>query len=321
VLAAIIIDEPVRVPGENRDHFRLGTWRTPWAHMDVLGKPAIHRFAESLKQRGCESLSIVSGLSRSIADAKDSPSEPLADFATGRLTKCMQEGFETVLIACFGPYLEFDLEEMFTVHQQRGKGITRIATEQGPLDIWMLDISRLRDDQPVLPALRVAKTAIYHSQGYLNPLEGARDFRRLVLDSFNSRCRLRPEGTEIKPGLWIDDGAQIERSARVVAPAFIGAGVQISEECLVTRCSNIECASLVDFGTAVEDSSVLPNTYIGIGLDLSHSIVDGRNLLNLRHDVMLDITDPVVMRPNTTGEVNRRSRLQLERSEMALTAD
>jgi hypothetical protein len=42
----------------------------------------------------------------------------------------------------------------------------------------------------------------------------------------------------------------------------------------------------------------LSNTYVGIGLDLSHSIVDGRNLLNLQHTVNLQITDPVVMREN-----------------------
>jgi hypothetical protein len=48
----------------------------------------------------------------------------------------------------------------------------------------------------------------------------------------------------------------------------------------------------------VEDSSVLSNSYVGIGLDVAHSIVDGNNLLNLERDVTLEISDPCVMRQN-----------------------
>ena len=298
----------------------MGTWDTPWTHVDVLGKPAIHRFMDSLSAHGCESVSIA--VSPESVNAKDAPTEPIIDFVTEQVKKFKQEGFETILITHSCAYVEFDIEEMLEVHQQEGKGVTRLATKQYPLGIWMLDTSCLgHDDEPILPALQLANPAIYRSQAYVNPLGSERDFRRLVVDSFSSRCRLRPEGVEIRPGVWVNDGAQIERSARIVAPAFIGAGVQISEECLVTRCSNIESASFVDFGTAVEDSSILPDTYIGIGLDLSHSIVDGCNLFNLRHDVLLDITDPVVVCRNTKREVRRRSSPKVERRELAFTAE
>ena len=42
----------------------------------------------------------------------------------------------------------------------------------------------------------------------------------------------------------------------------------------------------------------MPNSYVGIGLDLAHSVVDGQTLTNLHHGVMLKIGDPVVMRQN-----------------------
>jgi hypothetical protein len=76
----------------------------------------------------------------------------------------------------------------------------------------------------------------------------------------------------------------------------------------------------VDFGTAVEDSTILPNSYVGIGLDLSHSIVDGRNLLNLQHNVDLEITDPVVMRQNTVGGGHEQSWASIEASTMELSS-
>jgi hypothetical protein len=57
----------------------------------------------------------------------------------------------------------------------------------------------------------------------------------------------------------------------------------------------------------VEDSSILTGTYVGIGLDVSHSIADGTCLVNLNREVALEIKDPVVMRqvaqnkPRTEG--------------------
>jgi hypothetical protein len=50
----------------------------------------------------------------------------------------------------------------------------------------------------------------------------------------------------------------------------------------------------------VEDSSVLANTYVGIGLELSHSIVDGGSLLNLHRGVLIEIADSAVMRANNS---------------------
>jgi NDP-sugar pyrophosphorylase family protein len=102
------------------------------------------------------------------------------------------------------------------------------------------------------------------------------------------------------------ENAEIGRGARIVAPAFIGQKAKIGDDCLITRGTDVECNSQVDFGTAAENSSILSNTYLGIGLDLSHSIVDGKYLWNLRHDVTLEITDPVVMRPNAVNTESRK---------------
>jgi len=120
----------------------------------------------------------------------------------------------------------------------------------------------------------------------------------LVVDALTSRCSLRPQGIEVRPGVWLDEGARVHRDARIVSPAFIGRGASIAEQCLITRCSSVESNCQIDYGTVVEDSSILSNTYVGIGLDLSHSIVDGSNLLNLERGVTLEIADPCVIRQN-----------------------
>jgi NDP-sugar pyrophosphorylase family protein len=158
-------------------------------------------------------------------------------------------------------------------------------------------------------------------RGYVNRLVSPTDFRRLVVDGLSARCRLRPHGVETRPGVWICEGAQIGRGSRMVAPAYVGRNVQIMEDCLITRGSNVESNCQIDFGTAVEDSSILSDSYVGIGLDLCHSIVDGSNLINLRHNVTLEITDPVVMRKIAVRGGDRRPWADIERGQMALSAE
>jgi hypothetical protein len=317
VVGAIIIGDQIGAMEDNSPS-RFSSYRVPWASMEVLGKTPIARLAEDLK-RDCDIVSVIS-TDRDSQHANATPPASIIDVAADRFADYKREGLGTVVIVRCGSYVELDVAEMLNFHQEQGVGVTRAFSDDVTLDVWMVDPSGLPEHVVSLSALLCARPATYRSQGYVNQLRTAREFRRLVLDAFCSRCRLRPQGLEVKPGIWNCDGAQIERSARVVAPAFIGRDVHISDECLITRGSNVESNSRVDFGTAVEDSTILPNSYVGIGLDLSHSIVDGRNLLNLRHNVNLEITDPVVMRRNTVGGVHRQSWASIEASPMALSS-
>jgi len=69
---------------------------------------------------------------------------------------------------------------------------------------------------------------------FRRPLSRARDLRRLVVDALQGRCQLSPKGREIKPRVWVDDGAQLHRRARVVAPAYIGRASSVREDTLIT---------------------------------------------------------------------------------------
>jgi len=298
MLAAVVISDQAEAVGDKQPGSRLEPGEVPWAALELLGQIPIASVAENLKAV-CDSVSIIT-TSASRADAR-AGDLPTVDGAGDCLANYRKEGFDAALIVRCGAYVEFDAAEMLAFHQKQGRAVTRAFTDAHgePLEVWMVDPSALTEQMPLLSALTSVRPEMYRSQGYVNRLQYPRDFRRLVLDAFHARCRLRPQGSEIKPGIWIGDGAQIGRSARIVAPAFIGRNAQISDECLITRGSNVESNSNIDFGTAVEESSILSNSYVGIGLDISHSIVNGRNLLNLQHNVNLEITDPVVMRENT----------------------
>jgi len=289
--------------------------QTPFACMTLLGQSVVSRLADDWKQKGASAISVFApqrGLSPKLTD--------LWRRAGQRLSEYEQQGIKSVVVAQADAYAEIDIEVMLGVHEESGETVTRAVSDDGPLHFWFLDPKRFSERDNLFEGLNTSRTVNFEVRGYVNRLETPRDVRSLVTESLSHRCHFRPQGYEIKPGVWMGGGAQVERSARVVAPAFIGRGVRIADECLITRGSNIESDSRVDFGTAVEDSSILSCSYVGIGLDLSHSLVDGDSLFNLRHNVKLRISDPFVMRRNNVNGSNNQPPSDFETGEMILSS-
>lgn len=293
MLGAIVIAEP-----SNGDD-----WLGSLSNVPVLGNSVLSRTLDRIKRSGVAEICVLNNRleAERATHAVSSPvgvQDPWCE-AAQQLLAFEAKGLEYALILRVGPYVECDLAVLAGWHRGRGEMISRVYDNQGALDFWILDLNRFREREDLLGALYAAAAAEFETPGYVNRLTGPEEYRSLVTDILTSRCQTRPYGTEVRKGMWIAEGAQIARGARVVAPAYVGRGVRIAEECLLTRATSVEQNSYIDFGTAVEDSSIMPNTYVGIGLDVSHSVVDGGELLNLNHGVKLKITDPVVMRRNT----------------------
>lgn len=289
---------------------------TPLACVELLGRSVAGRLIEGLQLAGVNTISAFSdatiasryvGVDSSANVTLCAAADPW-DMAAQKLAYAAAE-VEAVLVMRASTYVDLDVTEFVQSHREQRKAVTRAFDNEGPLDIWFIDKARIAEGEDLLTILRTCKPARFKVRGYVNRLEHPRDLRRLVVDGLTSRCQFRPQGSEIRPGVWIDEDAQVNRDARIVAPAYIGRGSRVEAQCLITRCSNIESNCQADYGTVVEDSSILANSYVGIGLDLSHSIVDGSNLLNLERNVTLEIADPCVIRQNRVArkEKNRHS--------------
>ena len=274
------------------------------AMVEVLGRSVVARVADELRRAGIEDISIFGNDpdGRTIVLTQEASTEGTWAKATQQWNTARQSGAEAILVMRLGAYMDVDFKDALLFHFEKGGAVTRAFTRafdrEDPLDFWIIDPARIREDAELLTALKETDSARYFVPGYVNRLEHAHDLRRLVVDALTVRCSLRPVGKEVRPGVWFDETAQVHRDARVVAPAFIGRGAAIGEQCLITRCSSVEGDCQIDYGTVVEDSSILSNTYVGIGLDLSHSIVDGNHLMNLERGVTLEIADPCVIRQN-----------------------
>ena len=286
-------------PGESNE--TIGG--TPYALCPVLGRAVALHVLDRLKSAGISGFTVLTEAPPSTwpAVGKDNQSgtwlqasgEQVWRIAEQAFADYVQAGADTILFLRVGAYAELDFADFLQYHFDRGSRMSGAIDRNGiPLDIYA--ISR-RNEAAYLfrHQLRQFRTAceFYPFSGYANRLVSPHDLRDLAIEALMQRVQIRPEGEQIKPGVWVGRGAQVHRRARVLSPAFIGAGCRVRAAAVVTRCSALEHHTVVDCGTVVENVSTLPYTYLGAGLDVTHSVVGRGRVWNLKRDVEVEFAD------------------------------
>ena len=278
----------------------------PIAYLDVLGLPLVERVLRRLQHFGVCGITLISEAAQADPTARRARLRPEVPWilasqgefwqtAENTFRKYAEDGAELVIAVRMGPYAEVDYEELIQHHLDHHCPVTMaVDSEDASLDIFVLNASR-RNDAALLfrSELRKLRTECkgFRVTGYVNRLKTAADLRCLALDGLLRKNAICPVGKEIRPGVWVAKSARIHRKARVVAPAFVGAYAKIRASALVTRSTVVEHHAEVDCGTVVEDSTVLPYTYVGAGLDVMHSVVGFRRLSHLVRNVEVEISD------------------------------
>ena len=276
----------------------------PLATLDVAGKSTLQRMAERLQQYGISSVSAVVeatpnsgvrnfGLSSDVTCVSAAP-DRFWRTAESVFNDMAQSGAELVILIRLGAYAEVDFEKQVQFHIDRKERVTRMASDEQMLEIFCISASR-RNDAASLFRTQLAhcrsECPVLQHDSYLNSLATARDLRQFAIDILTRQTQTCPAGKEIKPGVWTAPGAMIEKGARVLAPAFVGSLARIRSGVVITRCSSVERHAEVDCGTVVENSTVLPFSYVGAGLDLAHSLAGMGRVVNLHRDVTVTIVD------------------------------
>ncbi len=290
----------------------------PLECVEIMGRSMIERTIDRFVRAGVEVVTVLvptgikivkPSISRPFADVKVEVVSDMRLSIAQKFSEYLRSGIDHTFVVSGGLYTETDLLDLFYFHREGRQHATRACERQLPLDLWVVDCAKA---QPIdLSSLFGHSGDVsYFIREYVNCVSHARDLRRLVSDVLRGRCAMRPSGIETKPGIWIEDGAEIHRRARIVSPAYIGSGSKLREDTLITRCSSIERGCFVDYGTVIEDSSILANTHIGIWLDVGHSVAAGNKLFNLERNVILEISDPSILRANgsTPQEVRKDVR-------------
>jgi hypothetical protein len=298
-----ILTVPAGVPSPERDGRteNASPGIAPIAQWQVLGKSVLNRTIERLQAFGVAELSV-------LTEHDVSPNLPhaSASFWTSweqAIARFVQFELGILLLVRVGPYVEIDIAEWVRFHRETASPMTQVYDERGALDLVAIDVKRLT--QGTGSYRRLLRDLIpghhrYRANGYVNRLSNVAEFRRLVRDALNGVASIRPIGREVSANVWVGENAQIDHSVRILAPAYIGSDSRVAGACSIRGASAIEQCCHIDFGTTVNDSCVLANSYVGSGLRLSHSIVSRNTLFNLRRDLQLQFRDRRLF-----GESNR----------------
>jgi len=319
VSAAAILLVGVSLPGHTLAGWQIAKTRTPvtfggvpLVSLDVLGSSVVQRTLDRFSQAEITSFSILAdgnlpnaggfletrpGWSTQI-DSLQNELEvwPTIQRAASRLFAI----HEQIFLVWLGSYAEFNPSEILQFSRDHDHAPVRVHDRLGPVGVWVLNArSMTQDTSPAAPV----KTFLL--DGYVNRLSQVEHIRRFASDMLLARCTAKPRGVETRPGVWMDDGAQLHRQARVVPPSYIGKNAKIGADVLITRTTNVERDCTVDYGTVIEDSSILANTYIGMGLDIAHSVVQGKALFHLPERLIVEIDDAILIGTNRPARLRK----------------
>ena len=276
----------------------------PLALIPVLGQSVLHRLAARLARSGIDPISVINAADPSLpcvaearrADLKWTNVSPdqIWSAAEEEFHDAAQAGAELVLVIRVGAYAEVAIDPLLQFHLDQRNYSTQAAAPDGPLDCFVLSGSR-RNDATFLFRNRLQRmrleTSPYITRDYINRLGTPSDLRQLVLDSFALKTCIEPVGEQVRPGIWIARGAKVERSVRLVAPCYIGESARVHAGSLITRGSSVEHHSVVDCGSVVEASTLLPFSYLGAGLDLMHSVIGLKRIASVKYSSELEVED------------------------------
>ena len=285
---------------------------TPLAVSEVLGRPAVEHLIEHLRRQNVNEVAVVGELPRggSFGDRSCrsshgsrwivAPGGQLWRAAEAVFNDLAQNGAEEILVLRVGPYVEPDVDDLLQSHIENRTHATRAIDQNGEaMDLLVVTASRRNEAAYAFRhALRETRTrcGTWRFRGYWNALGSAHDLRCLAVDAFLGENGIIPDGREVRPGVWVGRGASVHPHARVLAPAFIGHHARIRANAVLTRCSVVESNADIGAGSVVEDSSVLPYTCIGGGLDVIHAVAGPGRLSSLEHNLEVEISDPRLLR-------------------------
>ena len=278
------------------------------AFCDVLGRPMLHRILQDLRRQGIGAMRVISEKAAPPLPARLESELPQVRFtvasqpwraAESEFTDLMQANPDAVLVLRLGSYVEFDVDSLLQHHFDNPFHVTGTRTAAGePLDVFVVSASRRNDAafmfRHQLREFR-SECGTYTLQGYCNAMRTPRDLRALAIDGLLQRNRVVPAGREVRPGVWVGEGAQIDRGARVLAPVYVGAHCRVRRNAVLTRCGVLEHHATVEQGTVVENATVLPYTSVGAGLDIANCVMGNQRLVHLVRNVEVEIADPKLM--------------------------
>jgi NDP-sugar pyrophosphorylase family protein len=279
----------------------------PAALLEILGEPILHRVIEVLRRAEVAPIylvvdesyrdhEVIRSLRRERIEVLSASSENLPSLVERAVQRCSDHGIENVLLMEPSVYTELDIQALAAVHRSANQKITHAYDDGGALPIAMVSSSEseLAGSLMQRKLLFPQPTARFLHKGYSNRLRTAQDLRQLAQDALQHRCRIRPNGDEIRPGVWVAKTAYVHSAAQLISPAYVGPNTRIRSGAVLSECSTVERNCIIERGTTVCNSSVLGGSFVGFCLDVANAVINHSVLVDVRRNVSLEIGDSLI---------------------------
>jgi carbonic anhydrase/acetyltransferase-like protein (isoleucine patch superfamily) len=282
--AVVVIPASADLPGINDFHPHVlaaaGRPRPLYSsRMPIVGNDVLQSWVDRVRKLGVQNLWLTA------ASRDDSGSYfGMPEFA--------RQEVDRLLMITLKSYAEMDLADLLAFHCQSQNPVTEAQDVQGQLGVCLLDRSALQatGKQHKFPcAPSDSSRSPYQFRGYAKRILSARERHELAEDALTGACAMRPFGKEIREQVWLGEGVELADSVRVIGPSYIGARTVIRAGATIGPFASVERDCVVDCGTTVERSTVLPCNYLAPGLLIRHGLVDGGYLEDLGGGTVADL--------------------------------
>jgi NDP-sugar pyrophosphorylase family protein len=112
----------------------------------------------------------------------------------------------------------------------------------------------------VWPSLVAAGEPVYAytTMAYWNDVGGLDELRNSILDAVVGRVRIDVPGEEVMPGVWAEEGCEIDSSALIEGPVVLGRNVRIEAGAVIRGPAAIGADCQVGENAAIRSAALLP---------------------------------------------------------------
>ena len=129
--------------------------------------------------------------------------------------------------------------------------------------------------------------------------QAATDYESLIAGLKARLTQIKPTDRigirEVQPGIWVGLRSKIHPRARVHAPCWIGENAWIGPDAVIGPNSVIEDRVFVDRGAWIEDSLILPETYVGEVVEVRSSIASANRLVHCKTGSAVVVPDEFLL--------------------------
>src|SRR5204862_7116476 len=113
----------------------------------------------------------------------------------------------------------------------------------------------------------------YVADGYWTDVGSIAEYARANADLLRGKVKGEDLGNELMPGVWTAGDVDINESAKLTGPIFLGEGVKIGPHAEIIGPTVLRDYASVDVGAIIDSSIVCRNTYTGERSELHGPLV------------------------------------------------